>query len=206
MTYEYDDTSNPPEFGAPVEQDWNEYEPAIAPGWPKGIGITSIVLGSLGLTCGGFNIVGSVFSEKFLEMAAQGQDWEFSPMTQVGPLDYANLGLTIVGSLVLLIAGIMTTMRSLNGRYLHLFYAVLKFALMAFGIWLFLDKRTAHLQWAETQPADNPFAAPGQATQALVGAAIGLAIGSIWPLFCLIWFGFVKTSREDFTGGADAPL
>lgn len=35
----------------------------------------------------------------------------------------------------------------------------------------------------------------------MVGLAIGLFIGLAWPVFCLIWFGFVKTKPEQMTGG-----
>ncbi|MCA9310437.1 MAG: hypothetical protein KDA21_04475 [Phycisphaerales bacterium] len=187
----------------PVEPDWDGEYDAPPPGWPKGVGITSIVLGTLGLICGGLNLVGSAFSNQLMQMAAQGQDWERGPLQTIGTIDYAMLGLGLVGSTLLLLAGITTTMRSINGRWLHLLYAALKIILIVVGIWFFLDKRTAHIKWAETQSADNMFAQPGQASQAMIGLAIGVALGILWPLFCLIWFGLVKTTRDDFTGGLE---
>ena len=192
-------------IGAPpvAPEDYDLVEP---PGWPKGVGVTSIVLGSLGLTCGLGGLGMAAFQKQMLSlMPSEMQQYEMPPSASPDMLDYTLMGIAPLVSVLLLTAGIMTAMRSINGRYAHLAYGLIKLVLIGVGIWIGLENLQADIAWRETQPADNPFAQGNSSTDMLGPiAVIGMSLMfAIWPIFSLVWFGVVKTKPEDFTGGVE---
>ena len=106
-------------------------------------------------------------------------------------------------ALLLMAAGILTLRRSMTGRILHLVYALTSFVLLAFGLWLHLKTQAETKDWAVQNP-DNPFAKamtqPGSEIGNTIGVGAMIVLGTLWPLFCLVWFGLVKRTRASMTG------
>jgi hypothetical protein len=167
------------------------------PGWPKVIGILSIIFGFLGIVFGVGSVALMPLWTGMMEGALDGAPPP--PSMQLTPL---LLGLTAAGgllNLLLIVAGFMTIARKPAGRTAHLVYAVLC-AFSAIAV-LFYQQQTqaAVLQWAKEYP-DNPVAqsmtSGAQAAGQLIGLIIGMAIGLAWPVFCIIWFGMVKRHAD----------
>ncbi len=191
-----DDPGHPP-TGAlpPTEPDDFDIDP-ILPGWPKPVGIISIVLASLSLTCGTCGVIGSVMSPMFMKMAGPDAG-PVPPMMQPQIMNYVQMAIGLLWAGLLLTAGIMTLRRLYTGRLLHLVYAIGSIPLLVWSIMTQLDMAAQLNQWAQQNPG-SPFA---QGNNPWIGIAITVIFGLPWPLFCLIWFGVVKTKPEHFTGG-----
>jgi len=181
------------------------------PKWPKVVGIISIVFGSLGLTCIGCSLtmmtVGGSFIEKMVQQAAQqsgGASAPTPPTMQFGAIDLTLGGIGVVLSVVLLLAGITTLSRKSVGRLLHLVYGGANLPLTLWSTWNTLQKMAAMGQYVRDNP-DSPFAQGYSPIGSMIGIAFGLAIGLAYPVFCLVWFGAVKTRHEQMTGGLIEP-
>jgi len=174
------------------------------PKWPKVIGVISIVLASLGLTCGGIAMVLAPMSGKFMNAALKGDPMPYG-MKFTG-VDIAIGGIGLLLSVVLLFAGISAVTRRPITRPLHLTYALCAIPLNIWGALNQMGKQALNEQWAQDYP-NNPMAQGmngGGASGAQIGQIIGLVLlivlGIGIPLFYLIWFGLVKTKPEQITG------
>jgi len=163
-----------------------------APGWPKVIGIISIVWSSLGMLCGGCMLgLGYVG----MSMMPAEQRSQFPPnMLPSGAL----LGVAILGLLsgvLLIIAGVVTMRRNPLGGKLHIAYAVLAILLTAAQMYLQVGQQAELAQWARENP-DTMFGKQAQNPGQQIGQTVGLAVGAImgfgYPIFLLIWFAGVK--------------
>ncbi|MDX2146345.1 MAG: hypothetical protein SFZ23_02385 [Planctomycetota bacterium] len=191
------------------------------PGWPKGLGIFSIVWGSLGLVCGVCGLAFLLMMPNFMQQVANAQpaqSGQAPPPTppdilfKQPPIALAGMGLSVLVVILLIIAGIMTMGRKKPGGLLHILYAV--FSLVATGLTVVGGVQHAHnvAAWIQQNP-DHPFFAQaggsmgfGMSTDPTMGTiqAVGLAVVSaIYPLFCLVWFGILK---KDPSVGAPEPL
>ncbi|HYF13808.1 MAG TPA: hypothetical protein VD971_01905 [Phycisphaerales bacterium] len=154
--------------------------------WPKVVGITSIVLGSLGLLCNVCGIAGNALSG----MAPQQQNQiTVSP----GPIDY---GLMCVGTslaVLLLTAGVLTNMRREVGRVLHIVYGLLAVPTAIFGTIRSVQMTSDLIAQMQSQSATGP-QPPIAAVQGgmYVGICVSVVMGIGWPIFCLVWFLFIK--------------
>jgi hypothetical protein len=186
-------------------------EAEIAPaGWPKPVGVLSLVFGILAVTCGVIG-VGMMFASDAIMGSMMGGALPpntppppFSP--PMGPLMLASAGFGLVVNVILIFAGIKLLKREQSGRSLHLLYALL--AIVASFISSFAGYQAQQAQQAEMtrwieqygeasdfgrqmkqqQQAQAPMQGPMQA----VGLVVGLVIGLAWPVFCVIWFGMSK--------------
>ncbi|MBM4108027.1 MAG: hypothetical protein FJ255_04350 [Phycisphaerae bacterium] len=170
----------------PDDLDLTGIEP---PKWPKVVGIISIVWGSIGLVCVGCGAASPFLSGMFMppEMMNPPPPW-----AQPSPLMFASLGVSLIVTTVLIIAGAVTVGRKPAGKPLHLAYVVLGLLSMAFGIYVQLQQQAAIRQWALDNP-DNPLAKSmqGGGIGQSIGMAFGIFLGAAYPLFCLVWFGFL---------------
>lgn len=177
-----------------------------APGWPKVLGIASIAWGAVSLGCVGCGSVGQLMSSIFAPQMAQAFPDGMPPvMTNPPMLIWVNYAFGGVIALLLLIAGIMLVMRNWSARVMHIVYAVLAILNTSWGISLSLQYQNAVDKWCRENPGTQ-FAqqnAGGGAIQ-LVLMVVFVVLGLGWPLFCLVWFGLVKKSRESMTGGMEA--
>lgn len=184
---------------SPVQSPESLDLPPDPPSWPKVIGIISIVLGSLGLVCGGCGTIMTPFLPKLMEMGAPGQE---VPPVYAGNFPMLGAGvLGILNALLLLIAGAMLIRRRPVARPLHLVYAILALPLVAISLWLQRKMQIDLVAWAQTAPPDNLHAqralAPGAGLGSMIGLLFGAALGLGYPIFLLVWFGAVKRKASD---------
>lgn len=171
------------------------------PKWPKVVGIISIVLASLGLICNGCSAGMSAAAETMLGMAEE----QMGPAPDVMKPSTGMIAVAVASFMwsgVLLVAGILTVARNPAGRITHLVYAVGGIILTCASTYLGLKSLEAVGEWARQNP-DNQWAQNASPTMGMISITIGIVIGLGWPLFCLVWFGFIKKTRDDFTGGIE---
>lgn len=176
----------------PDDLDLTGIEP---PKWPKVVGTISIVWGSIGLMC-----VGCGAASPFLmRLAMPAETTEPPPpWTQPNPVVFASLGVSLIVTVLLIIAGAATVGRKPAGKPLHLAYVVLGLLSMAFGTYVQLQLQATNRQWALDNP-DNPIAQQMQAGGGIgqtIGMAFSIFMGAAYPLFCLVWFGFMGKKPE----------
>lgn len=183
-----------PNVEPPVLQDDFDTQP----GWPKPVGIISIVWGSLGLLCGGCGLVGlSMMST--ITKGAEDQMGAMPDIMKPTGLQMLAMGAGFIPTILLIVAGIMTVKRNYTGRILHLAYVGLAIVIGGIGIAMQIQQQMALSAWAAENP-DNMWAKQQQqgGAFAYIGIAFGVLLSFAWPLFCAIWFGFVKRKPEDF--------
>lgn len=171
--------------------------------WPKPVGIISIVLGAVGLTCVGCGVFGTLMPVMFVEMMERQYPDGMPP--QMSTLNVPVIGSMAFGALLdvlLLVAGISLVMRRAAARPLHLAYAVLGLVSFAIGTYVQVQYQVQLTEWCKQNPATK-FAQMQQATGwigQVIGWTVGIVFGLTWPVFCLIWFGFIKKA-SDITQG-----
>lgn len=164
------------------------------PGWPKPVGIVSIVLGSLMGTCGGCGLLMSTFSSSFMK----GAEDKMGPM----PPDLMPSGIqkllgvvSMVSPVLLVVAGAMTLSRRAVGRHLHLAYAPISIVLTIAGTILGIQQQMRLAQWMRENP-DSQWAANSNPAIGWIMMGVITVISVGWPIFCLVWFGAMKKRPE----------
>lgn len=173
------------------------------PGWPKVVGICSLVFAGIGLSCVGCGVLSMVV---FIPMA-EGQIGEPLPtVMQPGIVQWAMMGVGILSTILLITAGVMTITRKPMGRTLHLVWALISSCITLFNLFVQFSQQQRIAEWVEANP-DSAWAAQGGQGSAMqyIGLAIGVVIGLAWPVFCLIWFGLIKTKQHQMTGEPEQP-
>lgn len=166
--------------------------------WPKTVGIASIVWGAIGCIC---NCWGSV-----------------APFVQPGKptLPYAAV-LSLVGvalSITLLVAGILCVQRKPVSRLVHLAWAALTMVSMVVGMVIYFQNKDTLLDAIVQNAVDEQRARGSNMTAEQMRGIVSPMmtffgyfmpiIFSLWPIFCFVWFGLVKRTRESMLGkGAD---
>lgn len=191
----------------PTSPDDDDFDFAEPPGWPKVVGIVSIVFAALGLVCGGLGVAWMGFGPGVMQGAANNMQGGMPPaLTTHNPV---MLTLAIVGtlwSLLLLVGGVMCVNRKSVARPMLLIWSVGGAVLTVINIKFQLDMQAEIAQWVSDNPnADFSQQAGSGGLSNVLGLAIGVVMGLAWPAFCLIWFGLVKTKPEDMTGGVEDP-
>jgi len=175
------------------------------PGWPKLVGILSIVFGGISVFCGGVQMALTPLNTAMIEPALNGAPTP--PGYGFDPFALSLQGVSLLLNVLLIIAGIMLVNRKAPAKIAHLVYAVLFVPLVVFTGIHGAKVMEAQQQWAKDYP-DNDFARgltqAGEMTQTIGIAVLFtiLLISLAWPLFCLIWFGLVKTKHHHMTGEA----
>ncbi|MEM1186270.1 MAG: hypothetical protein AAGI53_14865 [Planctomycetota bacterium] len=190
------------------------------PGWPKTIGIISIVFASLALTCGVLGTGAAVASGSLIGSAMGGQLDGAPPPPFSPPVDAIFVASVVFGlglNVLLLIAGIGCVKRNYSSRKLFLVYALAGIIVGGFGAYASLhgqvEQQKALDAWAadhgDTNDATRQMAEQielqkaSSGPTAYIGAGVSLVISGAWPLFCVIWFGAVKGSESAWTGVKD---
>lgn len=163
--------------------------------WPKVVGIISICWASLGLgcmTCG----IGSLFL--FSGMLPPEVKDNPPPTMKFGTLQAIQTVLALVLGVLLISAGVQTIRRQLAGRTLHLVWAAATLLGNVYGAYVGWVQQTEMSQWIRDNPS-SPMAKGGDhPALGLAIVAVMIAVFSIWPVFCLIWFGLVKRTKASF--------
>ena len=165
--------------------------------WPKTVGIVSIVWGSLGCICNCFSALSPIIrpNQPTLPYAA--------------PL--ALLGVAL--SITVLVSGILCVQRKPVARWMHLVWAALSLISMVVGTVIFHQHKATLLDATVQQAVDDQRARGNSNMTAeqfrgfiepvMTFMAIAVpAVMSLWPVFCLVWFGLVKRTRESMVGKA----
>lgn len=195
MSSEFTGMSTPPEADDAFRE---------PPKWPKVVGIISIVLGSLGLVCNGFGAVSLAISPVMGKMVAEAA--EQNPAAAVPPVMFQPSAmmvvasvLSVLASVVLLIAGISTVTRKPLGRTLHLLYPVPALISVVLSILATMTMVDAIQEWVRDNPDAN-FSQNYTPISSYFGVVIGVLLGGAYPIFALIWFGAMGKRPE-----VDAP-
>ncbi len=164
------------------------------PGWPKIVGIVSIVFSSLGYLCG---ICGVGFM-LMMPMILKGAEEQMGPMPDImrpGAIQIGMAALGFIPTTILMVAGIQTLRRSKTGAMAHLAYAavglLLGLASCAYAIYHQLEVQA----WADQNSGDK-WAAQAGSPSAWFGIVVAILFSLGYPMFCLIWFGLVKRNAD----------
>lgn len=204
----------PPPYGSTPAGMGGDFGAAQPKGWPKVVGIISIVWGSLGLLCNTCGIIGIAGQSMMVNMmpGAQGGEGQqqippLPDVMQPGIADYAGAALGFALSVLLIIAGSALVARKPVSRQLHLAYAGLAVVVTLVATVLAIQKQGAVQSWAQQNP-DNFWAQ--QQNQAGAFAYMGLVFGAIlglaYPIFLLVWFGLVKRNTKEITEGVEPTI
>lgn len=174
------------------------------PTWPRAIGIFSIIWASLGLCCMAYGIYQMVVPQTDPNMPADLTEQLHKQQHSVA--SYVSYGVGTVAVFTLIAAGILTLMRNIMGRYLHLIYGVLSitnFAIAAVGLFATIK---IFQDWGAQNPGSDFAKAinSGVVTGFLYGIiAVSGLISCIYPLFLFVWFGLIKRTKQSMTGIPD---
>lgn len=189
----------PPTSPDDIDDDFAE-----PPGWPKPVGIISIIWGSLGVVCTGGGTAMQTLSSSMLSGSIEGP---LPPMVTNPPIViYVSGAMAALWGVFLIVCGAVTVNRKPVGRTMHLVYSVVAIVLITWGLYIGFQMQAEMAQWIKDNP-DTQYAQM-QGTGAAIGMTIGIAVSFvryIWPVFCLIWFGLIKTKPEQMTGGVESP-
>lgn len=178
----------------------DEFASAL-PGWPKPVGIISIVWGCLGFCCNLAGVGMLFFLPSMMANTPEVRDnGGIPPAMTPTPITLAVAAISALTTVLLIVAGSLCVGRKPVTRPLHLVYAVLSLAAIAISTWNQLQVAAAMQQFAQTYPK-NPLARQGAGN--MIGMVIGVFIFALWPLFLLVWFGAVKRKPADITGVPD---
>ncbi|MBL8746699.1 MAG: hypothetical protein JNK58_10135 [Phycisphaerae bacterium] len=177
--------------------------------WPKPVGITSLSIAGLNLTCFACAGVGLgmqlIFSE---QMAEQFPDGMPPSMTGVSIPMVASLSMSAILQGLLIAAGATLLMRRAIARPLHLTYAVLGLIVFVIGTIIQVQMQVEMTEWVKAN-STTKFAQQQQATGwigEVIGWTIGILFGFGWPAFCAVWFGLIKRKSTDITEGVEAVI
>ncbi len=201
MNDEYDDHANGEEDVYVAEPDEGFYDEDMLddmPGWPKPVGILSIVFGGIAVTCIGFGMA-SMFVMPSLMGAALGDD-PLPPTMKPGLVQIALMAVSVLMNVLLIIGGISCLSRKIATRYMHLIYGVGLIVLAVVGVFFQFELMAQMDIYVQDYP-DNQISQSYNRTTQLVSALVMTALSLAWPVFCLIWFGLVKKTEDDMTGG-----
>jgi hypothetical protein len=181
----------------PVEEEW--LEPA---GWPKVIGIISIVWGVLLIGCTGCGLGMQQFAGGFMQQAFP--DGMPPAAVSPSPLMYASAMFGGLVNIYLISAGSMLLLRKPAARMHHLIYGVIALVSAVIGVYIQLDVQAEITEWVKQNPDTTYSQQVGAGAMGQVfGLAAGLILGFTWPVFCLIWFGAAKRDSAEISRGAD---
>ena len=173
------------------------------PGWPKPVGILSIVFGGISLVCGGFGIASLAFLQPmFYGMAEDQMGPAPAVLVNTPTMVLVSGTVSLLLQVLLVIAGITCLSRNIVTRPLHLLYGVAMIVVGAWGTYVNMQWQQAISEWIAQNP-DNDWAQQQAAGQSFSGpmTIVMVLLTAAWPIFCLIWFGLVKKTGDDLTGG-----
>lgn len=167
--------------------------------WPKVVGIISIVWGALNIGCIGCAVLGSFMQQ--------------SPNNQPVPAEFKMslaqwivIGLSAIPTILVLTGGIMLVARRRAGRPVLLTYALFSLVLTVVSAVLQYQQFQAIKAWMAANPSDElakMMSNSGMVNFQLAMIAVGVAVSLAWPVFCLIWFGMVKTNPSEIDAGVE---
>jgi hypothetical protein len=173
---------------------------AEPPKWPKAVGITSIIVGSFWLLCGGCGIAYFAMIPWFAQMGEQQMGGPMPAVMYPHVVQYIIMAAGMLLDVLLIFAGVFTLSRNPTGRTLHLAYgAIATLTTLAgaiVGVWQAL-RIDAYFK----QNPGDPWGTQNNTMLTFIMVVCFTLVGLAWPLFCLVWFGAVKRTPESMSGG-----
>ena len=179
----------------PSEPPMDELALHEPPGWPKVVGVISIVWGSFWTLCGGCGLAWLAMMPQFMKGAEQQMGGPMPDVMRPGPLQMAASAIGMLGPILLIVAGIMTASRKPAGRSLHVVYAVFSIVMVIISTVLGIRQQIAIKAWATANSADK-WAQQADSPIGMVIMVLMLGVAAAWPVFCLCWFGLAKKRPE----------
>lgn len=182
------------------DTDLSALEPPL---WPKVVGAVSLAWSLISLTCAGCGLVTPVITATFLPPEMMNPP---PPFARLSPEMVLSAAMGAVVAIVLLAAGAATLGRKRAGRTLHLVYIVLALISIAVGVWVQFRVQAQIAQFVQQNP-DHPMAqqmGAGGGMGQWFGVAFGVVIGLAYPVFCLVWFGFMGRKPDERIGEAES--
>lgn len=199
-------TPVPPPAYSPPTSNFGAQEPPV---WPKVIGIIAIAWGSIGLGCGLCSA-----SQSAIALVAQPSSGTMFQSAPSSPAPFISVLLGALISILLLIAGVMLVRRQPIARSMFLIYGVLSILSNIVGLVISLKIAIPDMiaqMKAQSETITDP-QMQQQTKQMLqmmevfmpISVIASAAIGMLWPLFSLVWFGLVKRRPGDMGHERDA--
>jgi hypothetical protein len=170
--------------------------------WPTVVGTISIVWASLNLLCAGCGVLSPVLMSTLMKSA----EAQLGPMPDVmrpGAGQVVVAGLGFVWAILLLVAGIMLTLRKPAARMLHLVYAAGAIVLSIAGTAVAVMMQLRIAEWVADNP-DSPWAQQQNPAVSFAMIGVSVVLGMAWPVFVLVWFGVVKRNASAIVGSESA--
>lgn len=162
------------------------------------LGLVTILFGALSLLAVIGGAVSLLFTQSMFESSIQNE--VFAAQRKYMPWTISQHALGAILAICLLIGGIALVRRRSGSRKLLLTWAALKIPIVVVSTVLgFIVQREMFAIMMKNQQSGGPnaaMAAPMMETFALVGVIIGLAWGSLLPVFLLIWLNRASIRRE----------
>lgn len=198
-------------FFEPPTDAFDDFDLPEPPKWPKIVGLTSIILGGIGVTCTGLSAGVQLFITRMMSSSQSGFKGGLPPaLTNPTMIQYVAGGVGLLWTILLIVGGALTLARKPTARTVMLVWAVGAIVIFVWGVSMQLQAQQEIADWVAKNP-DADFAkqvnagGSGGAIGQIVALGIGAIFGLLWPMFSLVFFGVVKTKSEQFTGGAADP-
>ncbi len=166
------------------------------PKWPMVVGIISIVWGSLGVICNGCGALSPVLGNAMVNMVPPEQQEQMRQQmaaSSSAPM-IAVAVLSVLLSILLIVAGVMTLRRQAIGRPMHLGWAAIGTLTALAGV--FFGWANAQAMQQQMPPGADATQAAAQQAGMVGGLVFGLCLSLIYPIFCLVWFGAMGKKPE----------
>ncbi len=178
------------------------------PKWPKVVGIISVAWGVISIGCAGCGLAGAASGSFMGDMMKQQFDDGLPPQfTQgVSVVMIAASAVSAVVAVLLIAAGCVLLARKYAARILHLAWVAAAVLSALWGTYIQLGISQETKQWVRDNPNTKFAQAQNQSGAGVLeaaGWALGLAVSLGYPIFCGVWFGFVKTKPEEYTQGVE---
>ena len=173
------------------------------PSWPTIIGVISCVWGGITLLYNGCcQLGGSLVGKAFMgAMPPEFQDQMKAQMAMIGPIDIAFMLVLTLISVLLLVAAILLVRRKPIAAKFHITYGIIAvLVLLAHIAWgVYRSSQVAQMMKQNTAAAgNNPmagFANMSETMLIVLNVVMGI-LRLVYPVFCLIWFGYVKKNAD----------
>ena len=195
------DPTQPPSTGSeqPAQLPFIDEPPA----WPKIVGWISTVWGTIGLGCLGCGVIGIMMPILFSSGMQQQFPDGLPPILAAPPVTvWVSTALSGLVAGMLIASGVMLILRRSAARIAHLGYAALAIIIGGFGIWASVEYQQALTDWCNQNPGTK-FAQQQQSQGAFsrMMLIVSVVMTFAWPVFCVVWFGFVKPDAAEIERG-----
>lgn len=169
------------------------------PSWPTYIGVLGCVWGGLTFVWNGCcQILPTVGGKLFFNMMPpEAQEQMKAQMAMVSTIDILFMFIMTFISILLLVSAILLLRRKPIAAKFHIAYGIIAVVvLLAHIAWgVSRADQVAQLMKQNAGMPNNPMANMGATMMIVMTVVMGI-IRLVYPVFCLIWFGWVKKNAD----------